>query len=410
MSQSAETTDRIRILRIIARMNIGGPAIHVTTLHARLDPARFDSMLVSGTENPGEGNMLGYARTRGVEPVIVPAMRGVATFAPRDVTTLARLIGIVRRFKPHIVDTHTAKAGSLGRVAARLCGVPVVVHTYHGHVLSGGYYGGLRTTLLRQMERGLAALTDRIIAVSHEIKKDLIELGIAAADRIAVVPLGIERDQFLQCDRVRGDLHRELNLSPDVPIVGIVGRIFPIKNHRRFLTAMAKVAAARTNARFLVVGDGVLRAEMEALARELGIGGQTVFTGWREDLDRIYADLSVLVVSSDNEGTPMSAIEAMASRVPVVATRVGGLPDLIEDGRTGFLLPASDVDGLAAAVTRLLSDAGRRIQMGEAARASTARFGADRLATDMDRLYRDLLSRKGIVATASVPVHSHVRS
>lgn len=387
---SRTTPDRIRILRIIARMNVGGPAIHVTALHSKLDPARFDSRLVSGTENPGEGSMIDYARQRGVEPILVPEMRGVATLAPRDAIALARLVRIIRAFKPHIVDTHTAKAGSLGRVAAWLCGVPVIVHTYHGHVLTGGYYGGLRTTLLRQMERGLAKVTTKIIAVSREIKEELVELGIAPAERIVVVPLGIEIGQFANASSLRGELHREFGLDPAAPVVGIVGRIFPIKNHRRFLTAMRAVASERADARFLVVGDGILRAEMETLARDLGIGEKTVFTGWRADLDRVYAALSVLVVSSDNEGTPMSAIEAMASGVPVVATRVGGLPDLVEEGRTGFLVPASDVTELARAVLRVLNDAPLRNKMGGLARASAGTFDAERLATDMEKLYMDL--------------------
>ena len=387
---SHTTPERIRILRIIARMNVGGPAIHVTALHAKLDPSHFDSILVSGTENPGEGSMLDYARQRGVEPILVPEMRGVATLAPRDAIALARLVQIIRRFKPHIVDTHTAKAGSLGRVAARLCGVPVIVHTYHGHVLTGGYYGGLRTTLLRQMERGLAKLTTRIIAVSHEIKNELVTLGIAPKEQIMVVPLGIELEQFSHASRVRGELHRELGFDPEAPVVGIVGRIFPIKNHRRFLTAMQKVASARADARFVVVGDGILRAEMEVLARDLGIAEKTVFVGWRGDLDRVYAALSALVVSSDNEGTPMSAIEAMAAGVPVVATRVGGLPDLVEEGRTGLLVPASDVMGLASAVLQVLNDEPLRNRMGSLASTAAGKFGADRLATDMERLYLDL--------------------
>ena len=386
--------ERIRILRVIARMNVGGPAIHVTALHARLNPQRFESMLVSGSENAGEGSMYDYAAARGVYPTIVPEMRGVATLAPRDGIALGRLVRIIRRFSPHIVDTHTAKAGSLGRVAARMCGVPAVVHTYHGHVLSGGYYGGLRTTLLREMERGLARLTDRLIAVSHEIKHELVELGIAPPEQIAVVPLGVELDTFLSSGR-RGELHAELGLSGDAPIVGIVGRIFPIKNHRRFLTAMASVATRRRDARFLIVGDGTLRLEMEALARQLGIESQTIFTGWRSDLARIYAAMSVLVVSSDNEGTPMSAIEAMAAGVPVVATKVGGLPDLVRDGVTGVLVPPSDVEGMAGAVVTLLDDPARRARMGSAARAASTAFSVDRLAADMDRFYTELLTSKG---------------
>lgn len=382
--------DRIRILRVIARMNVGGPAIHVTALHSRLDPQRFDSMLVSGSENAGEGSMYDYAAARGVYPTIVPEMRGVATLAPRDGIALARLVRIAREFRPHIVDTHTAKAGFLGRLAAKIAGVPAVVHTYHGHVLHG-YYGGLRTTILRGMERGLAQITDRIIAVSHQIKAELVEHGIASAERIHVVPLGLELGQFLNAESTGGAFHREFGLAPGTPLIGIVGRVFPIKNHRLFLNAMARLASLHPDARFVVVGDGILRAGMEDLARTLGIRERTIFTGWRQDLPAIYAALRVLVVSSDNEGTPMSAIEAMASGVPVVATRVGGLPDLVKDGQSGLLVPANDAAAMTDAVSQLLSNDILRAAMGQRARLDAAPFSVERLASDMERVYMDVL-------------------
>jgi lipopolysaccharide/colanic/teichoic acid biosynthesis glycosyltransferase/glycosyltransferase involved in cell wall biosynthesis len=396
---------RIKILRVIARMNVGGPAIHVVNLTAGLDPTRFDSILVTGTENPGEGSLLDLALARGIEPVVIPEIVGKATLRPRDVKALIALYRLIRRERPKIVHTHAAKPGVLGRVAARLAGVPVVVHTFHGHILHG-YYGPLMSQLLRLMERGLARLSDRIIAVSEQVKQDLVRYGVAPPEKISVIPLGFDLQPFLDSAGHRGALYRELGLTNGERLVGIVGRIFPIKNHRLFLEAAARVAAEERFARFVVVGDGTLRPEMEEHTRRLGIADRVTFTGWRRDLHRIYPDLDVLVVSSKNEGTPVSAIEAMASGCPVVATRVGGLPDLIEEGETGHLVPSEDASALSAAILRVLRDREATRRMVETARERVSeRFRAERLIGDMERLYSGLLVEKGVLATRRGAAH-----
>jgi lipopolysaccharide/colanic/teichoic acid biosynthesis glycosyltransferase len=323
--------------------------------------------------------------------MVIPEIVGQATLKPRDLKALIALYRLMRRERPQIVHTHAAKPGVLGRVAARLAGVPVVVHTFHGHILHG-YHGPLMSWLLRRMEWMLARLSDRIIAVSEQVKQDLVRYGVAPPEKISVIPLGLELGPFLASDVHRGALRRELEITSDAPLVGIVGRIFPIKNHRLFLEAAALVAAKEPRARFVVVGDGTLRANMEAVARQIGIGERTIFTGWRRDLPRVYADLDVLVVSSDNEGTPVSAIEAMASGCPVVATRVGGLPDLIEDGEVGHLVAARDAEAMAGAILDLLRDGDRARQMGQSARALVGdRYRAERLCRDIEALYTELL-------------------
>ncbi len=387
--------DKIKVLRIIARLNIGGPAIHVVLLNSHLNSGRFESLLVSGTENPGEGSMLDYALSHGVEPIIITEMVGEASLKPRDIIALLKLYRLIHKEQFALVHTHTAKAGFLGRVAARLAGVPVVVHTYHGHVLHG-YYSPFKSLLLRFMERALARITDRIVAVSEGVKRELVEYRIAPADKIAVIPLGFDLEPFLNSLSHRGQFRRELGLHDSAGLVGIVGRIFPIKNHRLFLDAAARVAAEEPDARFIIVGDGILRPEMEQHARALGISDRVIFTGWRRDLPRIYADLDVLVISSDNEGTTVSAIEAMASGCPVVATRVGGIPDLIDDGETGYLVPPGDARALAAAILRLLRDREAAGRIGSAARdAVRERFALARLVRDMERLYLELMQTTG---------------
>jgi len=388
---------------VIARLNVGGPAIHVINLNAGLDRARFESILITGTENPGEGTLLDLAVERGIQPIVIPEIVAEATLKPRDLKALAALYRLLRRERPHIVHTHTAKAGFVGRLAARLAGVPIVVHTYHGHILHS-YYSPAKTRILRRMERGLGVLTDRIIAVSEQVKRDLVDYRVAGAEKINVIPLGFDLRPFLDSATHRGSFRRELSLNNGAQLVGIVGRIFPIKNHRLFLDAAAHIAAAEKAARFVIVGDGALRHQMEEHAAGLGIADRVIFTGWRRDLPRIYADLDVLVVSSDNEGTPVSAIEAMAAACPVVATRVGGLPDLIDEDETGHLVPRGDAPALAAAVQRLLRDREAARRLGETARARIAeRFTAERLIADIEHFYRDLLAKKGIVTTWSLP-------
>lgn len=395
---------RIKILRVIGRLNVGGPAIHVVNLCAGLNPARFDQLLAVGSENPTEGSMLDYALAHGVKPHVIPEMVTAFSLTPRDVKALAKLYWLMRRERPHIVCTETAKAGFLGRLAGRLAGVPVIVHTFHGHVLHG-YYGPVKNWLLRRMERSLACVTDRVVTVSEQVKRDLVRYGVAAEEKITVIPLGIDLEPFLNARDHKGEFRRELSLGNEAKLVGIVGRIFPIKNHRLFLQSAALVSAQVPSSRFVIVGDGVLRGDLEQQARELDIADRVFFTGWRRDLSGIYADLDVLAVSSDNEGTPVSAIEAMAAGCPVVATRVGGLPDLIDDGRTGRLVPARNVESFAAAIVDLLRHPQMARDLGQNAKEVVAeRFAVARLVSDMDHFYTDMLEQKEISLSTMVPL------
>lgn len=400
MSGQGEPTrapSQIRVLRVIARLNVGGPARHVALLNSGMDAdQRFRSWLVTGTENPSEGTLLDYAQARGVEPVVIPEILGQASFTPRDLVALAKLTALIRRLRPHVVHTHTAKAGFLGRLAARAAGVPVVLHTYHGHVLSG-YYSPAKTRALQLMEHGLSRLSDQLIAVSDRVRDDLVQFGVAPVERFQVVPLGLDLAPLFDVSAQRGVLRRELGVSPDAPLIGIVGRLFPIKNHSLFLDAAARLLTEQPDARFVIVGDGALRAELEARAEQADLAGRVYFTGWRHDLTTIYADLDVLAVSSRNEGTPVSAIEAMAAGCVVVATRVGGLPDLIDDGRTGSLVPGDDPTALSSAIGRMLSDPVESETVRAAARADVERrFMATRLVEEMKALYLHLLADKGV--------------
>ena len=381
--------DRVRVLRVIARLNVGGPALHATLLTQRLDPTRYESTLVAGSEEPYEGS---YLQLRGLEVSNLIRLRalGREIRGVRDLGALLELIGIIRRVRPDIVHTHTAKAGTLGRLAAWWCGVPAIVHTYHGHVFKG-YFSSTRSRAFVAIERWLARRTDRLVAVSDVVRNELLELGIGVTAQYAVVPLGLELDRFVNAERSRGQLRAELGIPADVPLVGIVARLVPIKAHEVFLRAAAILAAREAGARFLIVGDGERRAELEALSTNLGLDRSVEFLGWRSDLDRVYADLDLVVLCSRNEGLPVALIEAQAAGRPVVATGVGGVPDLVVSGDTGLLVPPDDPDALARAIQSLLDDVEMRDRLGRAGRRRVVpAYNAERLLEDIDLLYREL--------------------
>ncbi len=383
-------------MRLIARLNIGGPAIHVSLLSARLNPNRFTTTLVFGSEAAGEGSMRDLAEAAHVDLVHIPELgREISLFS--DLRTLFQVVRLVHRARPTIVHTHTAKAGFIGRLAARLAGAPVVVHTFHGHVFHG-YFNPLVSNVFVALEQAAAALSDRVITISPALKVDLLRYRIAPAKKIEVVPLGFDLQPFLESKEHRGEFRNRLNLPRDVALVGIVGRLVPVKNHRLFLAAAERLHAAGMRARFVVIGDGELRVDLEREARDLGLADAVIFTGWQRNLPAIYADLDVVVLTSVNEGTPVSVIEAMAAGCPVVATRVGGVPDVIQDGVTGRLVASGDVEGLARAMREALTDRELTQRMAEAARAEVSqRYTVEALVRNTEALYERLLREKGLL-------------
>ena len=376
-------------MRIIARLNVGGPAIHVTLLTERLVPPDFESMLVCGYVGPGEGDMAYLAEARGIQPVYVAEL-GRELSPLRDLVTLAKLWRLMRRFRPDVVHTHTAKAGFVGRIAARLARAPVLVHTYHGHVFHG-YFSPVKTRIFLWLERFTARLSDRLITISPALKDELVNTyHIAPESKFAVVPLGLELAPYAETPRHQGAFRADFDIPPDAPLIGIVGRIVLIKNHALFLQMAAKVRAANPNAHFVIIGDGDRRAEIEAQTDSLNLRDAVTFTGWLQDLRPAYSAVDVLVISSDNEGTPVSIIEALAAGVRVVSTAVGGVPDLLRGGEYGQLVPPNDPDALAAAVIASLAEPEPSI----ARQDVVAAYDITRLTADLASLYRSLLERK----------------
>lgn len=387
------TETPIRVMRIIARLNVGGPAIHVSLLTQRLDPQQYETKLVVGNLSPDEGDMSYYAQQLGVQAHIVPNLQ--REISPlQDLKVLWTIYQLMRAYKPHVVHTHTAKAGFIGRLAARLAGVPVVVHTFHGHVFKG-YYGKLKTQAFIWMERFAASWSDTIITLTDSLRREIAdEYKITRKSRMTVLPLGLDLEPFSQMTRKRGEFCAEWNIPKDAPLVGIVARLAPVKNHTLFLEAAKRVLQAKPNVRFVVVGDGETATQVRAKAEALGIAQAVTFTGWVKNTPSIYSDLDVKVISSVNEGTPVTLIEALAAGCPVVSTDVGGVAELLDGGTFGKLVPTQDPDALAQAILDTLDNPP---DMENARRAMVQRYGIERLVRDIQSLYRGLLMRKGVV-------------
>jgi glycosyltransferase involved in cell wall biosynthesis len=343
----------VRVMHVIARLNIGGPAGHVLWMTSGLSSDQFEVTVVTGVPGKAEGDMTDLLKKAGVSCHILPSL-GRAISPLDDWVSLAKLFNLIRRWRPDIVHTHTAKAGALGRIAARMARVPVVVHTFHGHVFRG-YWPAARAGVVVWMERVLARLSVAIVTVSERMRSELLEFRIAPPEKVYVLPLGMDLQACVHCASKQGEFRAELGIPEDEPLVGIVGRMVPIKNHTLFLQTASHLLQNGFDGRFVIVGDGELAKELAVTAHDLGVANRVYFVGWRRDLDRIYADIDVVVNTSINEGTPVALIEAMAARVPVVATAVGGVPDMIVPNENGYLVPSGDAEAMASAIRLALS-------------------------------------------------------
>lgn len=386
----------IRVVRIIARLNIGGPAIQAISLTKLLEARGYRTRLVRGSEGPSEGNMDYLAGELGVTPTLISSMRREP--GTGDLGALRDLVRTIRADRPQIVHTHAAKAGTLGRLATliafpRRASRPVLLHTFHGHSLTG-YFSGRTAGFYRLVEEVLAKRTDLLIAVSKEVRDDLVGLGVANPDRFEVIPLGFDLRPFLDdSDRQerRARLRREWGIGADEPVVTLVARLVPIKRVDRFLR-IARRLADRPGLRFVVVGDGELREELTASDDAEVLSGRLIWAGFRRDMPDVCFASDVIMLTSDNEGTPVSLIEAQAAAVPVVATDVGGVRSAVIDGTSGIVVSPDDVDRLAGAVGSILDHPEMARRMGLAGREqAAASYRIERLVEDHDRVYRALL-------------------
>jgi glycosyltransferase involved in cell wall biosynthesis len=398
-------SEPIRILRVIGRLNVGGPALHVAYLSAGLAKRGYETTLVAGSVARGEDSMTFVAESLGVPVVRLGEMR--RDISPlRDSVALARLVRLIRETRPHILHTHMAKAGAVGRLAALASGSarpPVVLHTFHGHVLRH-YFDPARTTAFRMLERWLARSTTALVAVSPQVRDELVELGVAPQKRFAVVRLGIDLAERIGADDLRVEQRRLLGIAPDRFVVGWIGRMTEVKRTDRVLLAFRQLRDTGVAACLCLVGDGPDRPAIERRAHELGIMRDTLFLGFQQDVAPFYAVFDALLLPSVSEGTPVSAIEALAAGRPVVATRVGGVPDVVRDGQDGLLVEPEAIDDLSDGLARLARDPALRERLGSAGRERVVRrYGVERLVDEMDLLYRSLLEASPSSSLTSRP-------
>lgn len=418
--QNKKTDSLIRVARIIDRLNVGGPAKHVTWLTAGLSEDEFETVLITGSVPTSECDMSYFARAAGLEPLIFTEMNRELSW--RDVFVIWKLWQEFRRLKPQIIHTHKAKAGATGRIAAMLykwitpsllllrprsCRV---VHTYHGHIFHS-YYGNLKTKLFLTIERMLAWLcTDRIITISEQQRHEINEVfRVGRRRQFDVIPLGIDLDER---KAEHGKLRRLIGVADDVTLIGSVGRLCEVKNHSMLLETAARLKQNGVKAHFVIIGDGHLREALEAQAIELNLGDCVSFIGFRDDVISLYADVDIVALTSLNEGTPLTLIEAMSCGVPVASTGVGGVVDLMglqrDSGQSfsgfnvcdhGVTAPSRDVEAYSRALQFLIERPERRRKMGRQGQAFVRTcLSKERLIADIETLYHEL-------APASQPVH-----
>ena len=371
-----------RVLRLITRLNVGGPARHALLLTRQLAD-HFPTTLAAGQCAASEGELC----DADVAVERVPLVRSLQPDA--DVRALKAVRRLIVEHRPAILHSHMAKAGTVGRLAARTVSRPPrTIHTFHGHVLDG-YFKPAVQSAFTTVERQLARHTDVLIAVSPEIRDALLDLGIGRPAQFHVIPLGLDLRPFLAVSRPAGTLRAQLGIGPEVPLVGVLGRLVPIKDLGTLLEAIARLP----DVHLAVVGDGELREVLVRRAAEMGLADRVHFTGWWSDVAAAMSDVDVVALTSRNEGTPVSLIEAFACGRPVVATRVGGVPEVVKDGVTGHLAGPGDAEQIAGLLRRLLDDPDARRRMGEAGREDVRdRFSHERLVRDIRDLYADLCS------------------
>ena len=371
----------IRILRIIARMNVGGPAWQVSVLTRGLNQDRFQSRLIAGDVSEGEADFI-ELRDPDLPVVKVPVLGRSVRFGD-DLRAFIAIRHALREYRPMIVHTHTAKAGLLGRIAAATCRIPVRVHTFHGHVLHG-YFNRWVTRVIRVVEGLLARRTTALVAVGERVRDELIEAGIGRLGQYVVIPPGVALEALPDRLSARG----ALGLPLDQPVILFAGRLTAIKRPDRLIEAMALVLEQQSDVVLAIAGEGDLLEETRRLAEPLGPSIR--FLGWQKDITGLYAAADCMVLTSDNEGMPVTLIEGAMAGVPSVTTGVGSAREVVLDGVTGLVVE-SDATAIAEGLVRLLDD-DLRNRMGAAARErAEAEFGTKRFIADHEALYESLL-------------------
>lgn len=393
----------IKVLRIINRFNLGGPTHNAAYLTKYL-PDEYETLLIGGVPEHHEADSLHIVKNMGIEPLIIPEMsRSVNIF--NDIKSYFKIRRIIKNYRPHIVHTHASKAGLLGRLAAIHENVPVIVHTFHGHVFHS-YFHPIITKSIIQIERYLAKKSTAIIAISQLQKKELSEIfKIASPDKFEVIPLGLDLKPFSENKIEKRKLFRQkYNIPENIVAIGVAGRLVPIKNHHLLIDAV-KHLKTLTQQKFeiIIIGDGELKNELQHYIKEQGMNyrehpeeepSDFYFTSWIKEMDVAYAGLDIVTLCSKNEGTPVSLLEAQAAEKVIVSTNVGGVKDIVLDG-AGIILNDFNPLNYASALWQCIQNYSSVNQLiaDNISPRIIQQYSYETLVSNMDRLYKRLLSK-----------------
>lgn len=391
-----------KILRIINRFNLGGPTFNAAYLTKYL-PDKYETLLVGGLPDESEESSLHIFEQLNIEPYIIPRMFREIDF-PNDLKSIRVIKDLIRDYKPEIVCTSASKAGAVGRIAAHQMKVPIVVHTFHGNVFHS-YFGRAKSYVYQMIERYLSRMSSSIIAISAKQKEELVDrFKIAPEHKVHIIPLGFDLNKFsVDMDFKRKKFRSTYNILKDTIAIGIVGRLVPIKNHSMFIKAIKYVKEnSNISVRGFVIGDGEERLKMEKLAvnldlefsdgKNIGSNDDITFTSWIKQIDEVNAGMDIIALTSMNEGTPVSLIEAQASNKPIVSTNVGGIEDIVKVNETALLSESMDQEKFNLNLLRLVENESLRIKMANQGLCFVKdRFSFQRLVRDFDQHYSALL-------------------
>jgi glycosyltransferase involved in cell wall biosynthesis len=395
-----------RVFRLINRFNLGGPVFNVTYLTKFLS-SEFETMLAGGTKDESEAGSEYIPMEYGIKPVIIKKMK--RSINPlNDVAAYYEIKKLIQEYKPHIVHTHASKAGSLGRMAAVACKVPIIVHTYHGHVFHS-YFNNLQTSVYKNIERYLGTKSTALIALSEKQKMELSEIHkIAPPEKFHIIPLGFDLKRFwTDTEEKRKKFRASHQLDDGTVAIGIMGRLVPIKNHSLFLDAFKKTKESQKNIKAFIIGDGELKETLINQCVNIGLSYSTIenpnpqadviFTSWITDTDVAMAGLDIVALSSLNEGTPVSLIEAQAGGKPIISTITGGIENVVVAGQTALLSPVNDVESFSENMHKLVADSKLRDTLSKTGKDFVnKKFSHIALAENTGNLYKKLLMDKGL--------------
>ncbi|MBD3376697.1 glycosyltransferase [candidate division KSB1 bacterium] len=396
---------KIKIIHVQSRICIGGPAVHTDILLAHMPHKKYTSLLIGGKVDSSESSKFEQFVEKGIDIRVLPFMK-------RDISILDDFMSIFHLYKifknenPKIVHTHTAKAGTIGRIAGKLAGVPVLIHTFHGHTFRG-YFPDWKNKIFIHIEKCLTKMSSAIIAISSSQKYDLCQkYKIAPKEKVEIIPYGFELKKFQTIIKT-DQLKTEFGLNKEMTLAAAIGRLVPIKNYSMALRVIHKLKKQNNPIYLVIVGDGEERNKLESLTKELEIEDHVFFYGWEQNIEKIYAGIDLMLLTSNNEGTPVTIIEAMASRVPVFATRAGGVVDMIQSGENGYLCDLDDADAMAKHIIKYLNNRNNhRIMLERAFSYSTQTFSYRRMISDMDSFYQKLIVARGNLTRKSQCVQS----